>query len=149
MSFNSSILVGLSPFHLAARDFNQDGRPDLIVTDAKNVYLLLNTASGFAPAVPILMSSPGALVVVSDCNGDALTQSLPNPFSGPTLTASVTAIQAFQLPTGTVSFCDGSTLLGVAALVNGAARFTPSNSAGPHSYRAVYSGDAFDAPSYP
>ncbi|SFD93269.1 Ig-like domain repeat protein [Paracidovorax konjaci] len=49
---------------------------------------------------------------------------------------------------GTVTFYDGDTRLGSAALVNGQASFNATGvTAGSHGYRAVYSGDAADAAS--
>ena len=46
------------------------------------------------------------------------------------------------VPTGTVAFYDGSTLLGTVALASGMAVYTTSSLAlGPHSITAVYSGD--------
>jgi streptogramin lyase len=58
-----------------------------------------------------------------------------------TFTAAVTA--AAGTPTGTVSFYDGSTLLGTAALTSGSAAFTTSSLAvGMHSITAAYSGDS-------
>ncbi len=45
-------------------------------------------------------------------------------------------------PTGTVSFYDGSTLIGTGTVVNGVATFTTSSlSVGDHTITAVYSGD--------
>ncbi len=45
-------------------------------------------------------------------------------------------------PTGTVSFDDGSTVLGTVTLTNGTASFTTSSlAAGTHSIKAVYAGD--------
>lgn len=52
--------AGLNPQHLAAGDFNHDGRPDLIVSNHSDgtVSLLLNDGSGgFLPAVSTLLSS--------------------------------------------------------------------------------------------
>ena len=46
------------------------------------------------------------------------------------------------MPTGTVTFDDGSTVLGTVALTNGTASFTTSSLAvGTHSIKAVYAGD--------
>lgn len=58
-----------------------------------------------------------------------------------TFTASVSS--SLGTPTGSVSFFDGSALLGTATLASGAAAFTTSSLApGPHSITAVYGGDS-------
>ena len=47
------------------------------------------------------------------------------------------------VPTGTVTFDDGSTVLGTVTLTSGTASFTTSSLAvGTHSIKAVYAGDA-------
>ncbi|MGW3269814.1 Ig-like domain repeat protein, partial [Streptomyces sp. NPDC001056] len=60
-----------------------------------------------------------------------------------TLTATVTAVPpGAGIPTGTVDFFDGATLIGTSTLVGGTATFTTSALAvGSHSLTAVYSGD--------
>ncbi len=58
-----------------------------------------------------------------------------------TFTASVAS--SYGTPTGTVSFFDGTTLLGAVTLSGGAAVFTTSSlAAGTHTITAVYAGDA-------
>ncbi|MCU1398016.1 MAG: polysaccharide deacetylase [Acidimicrobiales bacterium] len=61
-----------------------------------------------------------------------------------TLTAAVTAS---TMPTGTVTFADGATSLGVVPLTTGVAAVTTSLSRGHHSITASYSGDSTNAPS--
>jgi hypothetical protein len=77
----------------------------------------------------------------------ALTSS-PNPSTvgqAVTFKATVTAVSA-PVPTGTVSFYRGATLLGTETLVNGVATLTTSTiTAGSHSIAAHYSGSATDA----
>jgi hypothetical protein len=60
-----------------------------------------------------------------------------------TLTATVTAVPPGSgVPTGTVSFFDGATLLGTASIAGGVGTFTTSNlSVGSHALTAVYGGD--------
>ncbi len=61
--------------------------------------------------------------------------------SAVTLTATVASSSG--TPTGTVSFLDGTTPMGAAALSGGAAAFTTSSlAAGTHTITAVYAGDA-------
>jgi len=68
----------------------------------------------------------------------------PSPLNAKvTFTASVTPNLGTGIPTGTVSFEDGSTLLGTGTLnASGVAKFTVSNlTVGQHSITAVYGGD--------
>jgi len=68
--------------------------------------------------------------------------STPNPSTtGQAVTLSATVTSAAGVPTGTVTFRDGATVLGTATLVNGSASFVTSALAtGSHSLTAVYSG---------
>jgi len=61
-----------------------------------------------------------------------------------TLTATVTAsLTGRPTPTGTVSFYDGTTLLGTSVLSDGTVAYTPAALAvGTHTIKAVYSGDS-------
>ena len=83
-----------------------------------------------------------------------LTSSLNPSTSGQsvTFTATVTASYSYDVPTGTVSFYDGSTLLGSGTLstangVTTATVTTASLAVGTHSITATYSGDSNDLPS--
>jgi hypothetical protein len=81
----------------------------------------------------------------------ALTSSV-NPASigaSITFTATVTLTSTGTIPTGTVKFMDGTTLLGTATLNSGAvATFSTSSlTVGPHTITAVYVGDANSSPS--
>jgi hypothetical protein len=59
------------------------------------------------------------------------------------VTFMATVASSSGTPTGTVSFLDGTTLLGAATLSGGAAAFTTSSlAAGTHTITAVYAGDA-------
>jgi hypothetical protein len=117
--------VGASkPSSVAVGDFNGDGKADLAVakSESNKVSVLLGT--GGPPASPTISlvaspnpATPGQLV---------------------TLTATVTPSAA----TGQVTFLDGTTVLGVGALVNGTATFTTSlATVGSRSLRAYYGGD--------
>jgi len=94
-------------------------------------------------AVPfVVLPIPTATVVVADANPQSLN-------SGVTFTATVTpnVAGAFS-PSGTVSFFDGSTLLGSGSLVDNVATFaTSSLTAGSHTITAIYSGDTHYASS--
>lgn len=83
------------------------------------------------PAVAVLSVAPNPSVVTSNV----------------TLTATVTS--PGYNPTGTVTFLDGATAIGVGAVgANGVATFsTVSLSPGTHSLSAQYGGDTIDAPS--
>jgi hypothetical protein len=129
------------------------------ITDAENNYasgtipstalstLLSSTEVGFfSPAAHFTMSG---LVVNSLGGGTStattLSASSLTPMAGTnvTLTANVTPPTA----TGTVSFMEGSNMLGTGALSSsGVATYTVSSIvAGAHNYTAVYAGDANDA----
>jgi hypothetical protein len=65
--------VGNSPRHLAASDFNGDGKPDLAVANngANNLSVLLGTGGGvFAPATSYSAGSDVRSVITGDFNGD-------------------------------------------------------------------------------
>jgi len=86
------------------------------------------TISALAPASVSLAASASAAIFGSN----------------ETFTATVTAgTSNGSVPTGSVSFYDGSTLLGSAAVTNGSAAFTTASLAvGAHNVLAVYSGDS-------
>jgi hypothetical protein len=114
-----------NPTFLAASDFNRDGSLDLVVTNQAD-----NTVS-------VLLNAAGTNVVLSS-SMDPSTVGQPVTFS-----ASVTGTLTGGVPTGTVTFKDGSNTLGTATLSNGAGAFTTSNLAhGNHKITAVYSGDS-------
>jgi DNA-binding beta-propeller fold protein YncE len=91
--------------------------------------------------------SNGTVTVIDGrtATSDSLASNLnPSPLNAKvTFTASVTANLGTSIPTGTVSFEDGSTLLGTGTLnASGVATFaTSSLIAGQHSITAVYGGD--------
>jgi hypothetical protein len=72
----------------------------------------------------------------------ALALSPAAPLVGSTFTMTATVAKtATIVPTGTVQFYDGTTLLNTAGLSNGTASYTTTFSTGTHNYTAVYSGD--------
>src|SRR5262249_46064912 len=68
----------------------------------------------------------------------------PNPSTvGQTVTLTATVTSAAGVPTGTVTFRDGATVLNTATLVNGSATFqTAALAAGSHPLTATYNGSA-------
>jgi hypothetical protein len=127
-SFTSTptFISGTNPTVVATGDFNEDGSPDVIVLDTQSdaLTLLLNAAGD---RVTLTSSAPSA----------HLHQSV-------TFTATVTAsIPGTSVPTGTVTFSDGSRLIGSAHLSGGKAKLaTASLSAGTHAITAMYDGSA-------
>jgi hypothetical protein len=117
---------GRSPnFGVATGDFNGDGRPDLVAanTNSNTVGVLLNT-SAVATATTLSTDVNPAFV------GQAVA-----------LTAVVTGPAG--IPTGTVTFLDGDTVLGTATLddTGTASLAVVFTTAGGHALTAVYSGD--------
>lgn len=84
----------------------------------------------------------------TDHQAATLARSVPAPLitavlgQSLTFTASVLSVAPGDgIPTGTVTFRDGSKVLGTAALINGQATFTTTSlSIGWHAHRVVYSG---------
>ena len=115
-------------FDLAYADVNGDGVPDVVTTGTKN---------GFS-GVTVLLNAGGTDVAVSSSAnpsivGTAITYSA-------TVAASVRGVTA--MPSGSVNFYDGSTLLGSAPLTSGTATLsTGSTAVGSQSITAQYSGD--------
>ena len=131
-TFQSAIDYGqgsLFGFSLIATDLNGDGKPDLAVVRDFNLMVFLNIVSGFQfGTTTSLISSEN-----------------PAPqFQPVTFTATVAALGP-GVPTGSVTFYDGSTSIGAADLNGGqpdqASVTTSSLTAGTHSISAVYAGD--------
>lgn len=109
---------------IVSADFNGDGRPDLAVG---GVAILLNISDGFVISTTTSLNSSS--------NPSSFGQSV-------TFTATVNP-QSPSMPTGTITFSDGSTQLGQAAVSSGSASLTTSAMAlGSHSITASYSGDS-------
>jgi outer membrane protein assembly factor BamB len=69
--------VGTNPNSLAVGDFNQDGRPDLVVANqgSNNLSILLGVGNGtFTNGVPLATGGSPVAVVVTKLNGDALPE---------------------------------------------------------------------------
>jgi hypothetical protein len=126
-SFQSAHQFGtsLGSYSVAAADFNHDRAIDLA------------TANLSTNNVSVLMNSGGTFVTTTSSENPApLGQSV-------TFTATVTPSLTTQVPTGTVKFADGATILATVSLdQNGQASFTTSGlGLGTHTIRTKYSGD--------
>jgi FG-GAP-like repeat len=62
-------ILAASPGSFASADFNNDGRPDLVVAYAPGTFILLNDGQG-GFAAPALLTIYGNLGAVADFNGD-------------------------------------------------------------------------------
>jgi len=100
-----------------------------------------HTAASSVNLTQQIVASP-----VTSATGLSQSPSTPSFGSSATFTATVTGDG--KPDSGTVSFYDGATLLGTAAVVDGKAVFSIGTlSVGSHSIKAVYSGDANNAAS--
>jgi len=131
-----SISGGSGPFAMAVGDLNGDGLPDVVV----EMPIGFTTAS-----VLVFLNETG--IVPAEANV-ALVSSLNPAASGQTvqLTATVTPMSGSGVPTGTVTFLNGSTSLGSATLSSGSASIsTLTLPVGDNALIASYSGDRFFA----
>ncbi len=124
---SGTFVVGSTPEGLVAGDFNGDGILDLATANfsSNNVSVLLG---GVVPTQSILSSTSPMTVV-----------------AGATVPLTLTASDigtAFNAPTGTVAFFDGSTSVGTASQTSSPYTFSTSGlSAGTHNFSASYPGD--------
>jgi hypothetical protein len=117
--------TGSSPQGIAVADFNRDGRSDVAVA---------NSGDGTMGILLGFSVSPTTTTLTSSLNLSTFGVSV-------TLTATLAPLSA----TGTVTFMDGSTVLGPGTLTSGVAMLALSNlSIGAHSLTAVYGGDTYD-----
>jgi len=117
---------GSDALSIVLADINQDGAVDVMTANNK-----------FAGVSVLLNNSGSANTLTSSLNPASAGKSVTLTATVATKVRGVTAV-----PTGTVTFMDGSTSLGTATLTNGAATFTTSSLAvGSHSVTAQYSGN--------
>jgi len=87
-------------------------------------------------------NTPAALTITKATPNDALAASANTILTQNTETLTATVSSSVSVPTGSVNFLDGTTLLSTVPLTNGVAMLgTAALSIGSHSITAVYSGD--------
>jgi hypothetical protein len=127
--------VGVVPEDVVVADFNNDGKPDIATANkGGTVSILLNTTA-LAPIVTKTTLVPSA---TSSPAGSNLT------LTATITTASVSPLTGEEVPTGTVNFYDGTTLLSTVTLTsasNVAVFSTSSLALGSNTLRAKYLGD--------
>jgi hypothetical protein len=123
-------LHGSEPSTLAAGDFNGDGKPDLAATDflGGDITVLINT-------------SPAPIATTPAATTTSLTADPSTAVFGQLVTLTATVTSASGPPTGTVTFCDGGTVLGEVGLdPNGHASLLVQLSVGVHTLKASFAG---------
>jgi hypothetical protein len=119
-TFRTPIVLGAGGPGIAVGDFNNDRRPDVAVG---GLTVLIN-----------ISVSPTRTTLTSSSDPSVFGQSV-------TLSATVTH-EGFGDPTGTVTFREGPTILGVSPLTRGSAKISTAGlTVGHHYITAVYSGD--------
>jgi hypothetical protein len=127
--FNSPVEypAGSLAYSLVLADVNHDGATDIVTSN-----------NNYAGVTVLLNASGNSNTLVSSVNPSTATQSVAL-----TATVAATVRGVTAVPTGTVTFLDGSTSLGVATLNNGVATMNATALAvGPHNLTSQYSGDA-------
>jgi len=118
--------AGLTAWFVTAADFNRDRAEDLAVVDlaGDGVWILLNSGGTFVTATSSENPAPAGQPV--------------------TFTATIAPSLISTIPTGTVQFADGTTILATVPLdQNGVASYTTSGlTTGTHTIRTKYSGDS-------
>lgn len=163
-----TLATGSGPRGLVVADFNLDGVPDLLISDtsATTVSVFLGQQSSTFSVDHVSIVGTGSHKVVANFGGDASRirsqsppvallaspavpvlslVSAPNPSTfgtAVTLVASVSKTSEIE-PTGTITFQDGSTLIGSSQLSGGSASIvTTTLAVGSHTITAIYDGDS-------
>jgi Big-like domain-containing protein/VCBS repeat protein len=119
--------AGSFVYSLALADVNNDGAKDIVMAD------------GFYSGVTVMLNGSGSGSVVASSASPVIVGTSVSFTAN--VAATVRGITA--VPTGTVTFLDGSTSLGTATLTGGAATFTTTGLAiGSHSITVQYGGDS-------
>ncbi len=168
---NVTFPVGAGPTGLTVADWNGDGLTDLATiggTAPSEVSVLLSQLTETATKTGVSVPTPGTHDVLASYPGDdnhAASESTTVPLEGSDLTATTTTLTASPnpassgqsvtftatvspiptgSPTGTVSFYNGSTLIGTGTVnSSGVATFTTSSlPTGGNTVSAMYSGNA-------
>ncbi|MFI5175806.1 MAG: Ig-like domain-containing protein, partial [Terriglobia bacterium] len=114
---------------------------DVDLADGAGNWAYMHTAqlasSGFPTQLIVQGTVNSATALNSSTDSSVYGQAV-------TLTAAVSStVSGAPIPTGTVTFMEGTTSLGTATLSGAVARYTTSSlAAGPHSINAVYNGDS-------
>ena len=167
--------LSVNPLAMATGDFNGDGSADLAIAGENSINVLLGNGDGTFQTFASYGTDDNSAILVGDFNGDGIADIAATVFSGSTMvdvllgaasttttlvsslnpspvggSVTFTATMAPLSATGTVTFVDGSTVLGSGAvtLSSGIASVAVTTlSLGTHSVTAVYSGDTTDAAS--
>lgn len=125
---NYGISIAYSTNSVGFADLNNDGRPDLLLSNG-NLITSLNLF--------------GSAVAATGSTTTTLTLSPAAPTAGQSVkfSATVAPTTGSGSPTGIVTFFDGTTTLGTGTLALGTASFTGSLAAGAHAIAASYGGD--------
>ena len=133
----TALTLGQQPGALAAADLNADSFPELLIGAADeygnaNLAVFLNTGAWTAAATPPATTMTLSPSTTSIASGQSVT-----------LTATVAATSGSAVPTGTVTFLDGTATLGSGTLnSSGMATYTTSAlGAGSHLLSASYAGN--------
>ena len=115
---------GFVPSLITTADFNADGRLDLGIRSTTRLYAAINRCGDSKLTV-----TTAAPIVSSDQSATLTATAVPVTSGAP-------------VPTGTVSFREGTAILGEASLVGGTATFiAKALTAGAHTISATYEGD--------
>lgn len=148
----SYALTGV-PTSVFAADFNADGNLDLLAIQAPagsslaqtrlpaaTASVLLNSKTvPINPTITVATSTPRVVSGVST----TLTAVVQSPPPAPPVAGQIPTSTSQPVPTGSVTFMEGSNSLGTVALKNGRAKLTTSLSGvGVQKVNAVYSGDS-------